>query len=342
MQEADVDRIIPLIAEGRAQENCAEPTCITTHAGVGVWVPHRCSRAQCPVCADDGYTVQAADKTLSILQRRIKGRCAGVDHGKHGGKTLKLYKVIYSPGPDRSYTDAPKYNKKGKKLPGDQDKDKAKMYKVLTSWGAEYGYMIGHPYRGEHSGKATPAEIRASMDRSRQSWHYHGLVVAHWMERPPDHPPGVVIKLQCIGSFGSACRVDIVWAKAHKALTYAISHAALTRQVVCRFGHHGGPLAEPRPKTIPMWKHPDTEETRPLRPTDTTPEDHDMRLELTREIWRRYERKDDVSADYIAENGTVYRILPYTVVRADPDDTAGIAWDAELSRYIGAYEAAAE
>lgn len=319
MQEGAGDCIYPLIAEGVPTDTCGEPTCVATHGHTAVWVPHRCSRSQCPTCADDGYTTQQASKTLKTIQQRVLGRCSQPDHGMHNGRTLKAYKVIYSPAKDRSYG--------GDKAA--QDRDKRTMYKNLRHLGAEYGFMIGHPYRGQHDQHDTPEQIRACMDRTKESWHYHGIVLAHWTEPAPEGAE-YIVAWECIGSFEKTVKLDVMWAKIHKALTYAISHAAHTRQIVCRFGSLPGGKGEPRPDAVPMWRDPATGDTLPLKLSVLDPDVVDVKREITREIWSRHERGEPINGPVDTAEGGTFELYSYALVRVEPDDTAGLEWDVYL------------
>ena len=329
----DVQGCIPLVAEGEPGDTCGIPTCITAHHGIAVWVPHRCTRARCPICADKGYIADEASRILRTLQRKIKGRCLK-DAGRHKGRTLKVFTFIYSPRDDY----APETE-------DDIVKERRRMYSRLKSAGALYGYATYHPYRGEHDPEASGPDIRAALDRSRQSGHWHGVALGYWTN--PCTEKDYFLSFNCVGSFGPDINLGPLWGYLHKYLRYIINHAAYARQVVNRFGLWPYD-ADERPKAIPQWRHPDTGQVYVLKRrlfASREERDEEGNWKDPRYVWddnmgavetikeeigNRLLWHQPIEAPVEILGGDTYRLMSYDAVKVEPDDTRGAAWDAHL------------
>lgn len=324
---------IPLVAEGDPGDTCGIPTCITAHHGIAVWVPHRCTAARCPSCADKGYVADEASRILRTIQRRIKGRCAK-DAGRDKGRTLKVFTFKYSPRENYEPT-----------TEKDFVKDRRAMYDRIKKSGGIYGYATYHPYRGEHDPEASGPEIRASLDRSRPSGHWHGIALGYWTN--PSTEASYFLAFNCIGSLHANINLGGLWGYLHKYLRYIINHAAYARQVVNRFGLWPYD-AEERPKAIPQWKHPDTGQVYVLKKPlfkfrndmyedggwkspewdwDNAPGIMDViKDEFARRVLWHLPTNDPIEI----LGGDAYKVIPYDLVKTDPDDSRGKAWDIHL------------
>jgi len=201
------------------------------------------------------------------------------------GRSLKIYHYIYSRREDDN----------------DLVRSRAACRADLRRMGMLSGYTILHPWRGDHKKDATPAECRASMDRSHLSIHYHGIAIGHWSSRPHDMTAYVhVDKIMDVSMLADTDMWITLRRMLLARLQYDIGHAGWygeRGQSITSWGapHVDEALIPPRPETY--LRHPTMEvDGEPVweRRTAPEPEDwDDLRGEIARAMGLREELYDD-------------------------------------------------
>jgi len=260
------DSSFHLVGEGTKTAECGRP--ILYHQsknGSYVWAHHQCTRRECPQCADDRYVT---DETSTLVETVLSWIAAyarlGRIYRQSDGLSLKIYSIIFSWDPNDHRT---------------MKEQRRDMYEALKQHGIEAAICVLHPYRGDHDVGASPSEVRAILDRSSPSIHWHVIGLGYWSI--PGSIRGEIYKAKTIKAADKLNTQDSIRAtrnRLQRIVRYAIGHAGWygqRGQIVTRMGkipvedldippdpvemiEVPGETAEPRvriPGEVPNWEY---------------------------------------------------------------------------------------
>ena len=162
-----------IVGSGISGETCMDriPVVVDDRDNVIIHVQHHCVDRSCPVCVDRGFVKTTAQRETDDLVRWMISRLRIGEHydivpdtGRPYQRD-KVYHVIVSMGPDVDYSVDP----------GDVERDRRFIIKVLKRLGMERGNIICHPYRGPSmpDGPLRRASLRT--DKPSGHWHIVGI-----------------------------------------------------------------------------------------------------------------------------------------------------------------------